>query len=127
MNKKIIYTSKAPEAIGAYSQAVLVGNTLYCSGQIPLIPETMELIGESIDEQIAQVFDNLSAVVDAAGGDLDSFVKLNVYLTDLSHFAKVNKKMTELFATPYPARAAVEVKGLPKNVLIEIEGVALIG
>lgn len=122
--KKIIYTKNAPQAIGAYSQAVLMDKTLYCSGQIPLVPETMQVVSQNIDEQINQVFENLKAVVTEAGGDLNSFIKLNVYLTDLSHFAKVNEAMVKLFNQPYPARAAVQISALPKNVMIEIEGIA---
>lgn len=120
--KTIIATSNAPSAIGSYSQAVRVGDTVYLSGQIGLIPASMTL-AEGIDAQIAQVFDNLKAVVEAAGGGLNDIVKLNVYLVDLAHFGKVNDAMSRYFQTPYPARAAVGVKDLPRGALVEAEAV----
>jgi len=106
-NKAVIHTDKAPAAIGTYSQAVKVNNTVYLSGQIPLIPETMELVEGDISVQIRQVFDNLSEVCAASGGDLSNIVKLNIFLTDLSNFATVNQVMGEYFQQPYPARAAI--------------------
>ncbi|MCO7224578.1 RidA family protein [Pleionea sp. CnH1-48] len=126
MTKKIIATDKAPAAIGTYSQAVKAGNTVYLSGQIPLIPETMELVTESIEAQIHQVFKNLSAVAEAAGGSLQDVVKLNIFLTDLSCFATVNDIMAQYFAEPYPARAAIGVKELPKGSEVEMDAVLYI-
>ena len=126
MKREIISTEQAPKAIGTYSQAVKVGNTVYLSGQIPLDPETMQLKNSSIGEEIHQVFKNLKAVAQAAGGDMKDFVKVNVYLTDLSNFAEVNKAMAEYFHEPYPARAAVGVKELPRGANVEIEGVMVI-
>jgi reactive intermediate/imine deaminase len=123
MAREIIRTDRAPQAIGTYSQAVKVGNTVYLSGQIPLLPESMELVGEAFEAQARQVFDNLSAVCQAAGGALDDIVKLNIYLTDLVHFPTVNQVMAGYFSEPYPARAAVGVAQLPKGAQIEIEGV----
>ena len=123
MAREIISTDQAPEAIGTYSQAVKVGNTVYLSGQIPLVPETMEMIEGDIEAQIRRVFDNLSAVAAAAGGSLADIAKLNIFLTDLSNFAKVNEVMAEYFQQPYPARAAVEVAGLPRNAGVEMDGV----
>jgi reactive intermediate/imine deaminase len=123
MTKEIIQTHKAPKAIGTYSQAVKVGQTVYLSGQIPLVPETMTIVEGDITAQIIQVFDNLKAVAEAAGGDFSDFVKLNVYLTDLSHFPLVNEIMGNYFQEPYPARAAVGVAALPKNVAVEMDGV----
>lgn len=125
MQKTIISTKKAPEAIGTYSQAVdITGNsTIYLSGQIPLVPETMEMVEGDISTQIHQVFKNLSAVCEAANGNLNNLVKLNVFLTDLNHFSTVNEIMAQYFNTPYPARAAVGVKALPKGALIEMDGV----
>ena len=123
MTKTIIKTDKAPRAIGTYSQAVRINDTVYLSGQIPLIPETMEIIEGDISVQIRQVFDNLKAVVDAAGGDFFDIVKLNVFLTDLSHFPIVNEIMAEYFSQPYPARAVVGVAALPKGVSIEIDAI----
>ena len=122
MSKKIIATPNAPAAIGTYSQAVQVGGTVYLSGQIGLDPQTMTLV-EGIDAQIVRVFDNLKAVAEAAGGSLADVVKLNVYLTDLANFAKVNEVMARYFAEPFPARAAVGVKELPKGALVEADGV----
>jgi reactive intermediate/imine deaminase len=123
MAREIISTDQAPAAIGTYSQAVKVGNTVYLSGQIPLVPETMELIECDIEAQIRRVFDNLSAVAAAAGGSLSDIAKLNIFLTDLGNFAKVNEVMAEYFQQPYPARAAVEVAGLPRNAGVEMDGV----
>lgn len=123
MTKTIIDTDKAPRAIGTYSQAVRINDTVYLSGQIPLIPETMEIIEGDISVQIRQVFDNLKAVIDAAGGDFFDIVKLNVFLTDLSHFPIVNEIMAEYFSQPYPARAVVGVAALPKGVSIEIDAI----
>ena len=123
MKKEIIVTDKAPQAIGTYSQAVKVGKTVYLSGQIPLIPETMELLEGSVEEQIHQVFKNLSALVSAAGGDLSNIVKLNIFLTDLSNFATVNQVMAKYFDEPYPARAAIGVAELPKGAAVEMDGV----
>ena len=123
MAREIISTDQAPAAIGTYSQAVKVGNTVYLSGQIPLVPETMEMIEGDIEAQIRRVFDNLSAVAAAAGGSLVDIAKLNIFLTDLGNFAKVNEVMAEYFQQPYPARAAVEVAGLPRNAGVEMDGV----
>jgi reactive intermediate/imine deaminase len=121
--KEVIATDKAPQAIGTYSQAVRTGSTVYLSGQIALIPETMELKEGEISERIHQVFKNLSAVCEAAGGSLQDIVKLNIFLTDLSHFATVNEIMAQYFEQPYPARAAVGVKELPKGTDVEMDGV----
>jgi len=126
MKKTIIETNLAPQAIGTYSQAVKIDDTVYLSGQIPLIPETMEVIEGDISVQIKQVFDNLSAVAKAAGGHLFDIVKLNVFLTDLSHFPIVNEIMSEYFEKPYPARAAIGVAALPKDVDIEIDAIMII-
>ena len=123
MAKQIITTEKAPQAIGTYSQAVKVDNTVYLSGQIPLIPETMELVDGDIAEQIHRVFDNLAAVAQAAGGSLDHVVKLNVFLTDLGNFALVNEIMATRFQPPYPARAAVGVAALPRGAAVEMDAV----
>ena len=125
MIKEIINTNAAPAAIGSYSQAVRVGDTVYLSGQIGLNPITMHLV-ESVTEQIHQVFQNLQAVAIAAGGSLEDVVKLNVYLTDLSHFAKVNEIMAEYFMLPYPARAAVGVAALPRGAAVEADGVLVL-
>ncbi len=121
--KSIISTDKAPSAIGTYSQAVKVNNTVYLSGQIPLIPETMEVIEGDFASQAEQVFKNLVAVCEAAGGEINNMVKVNIFLTDLSNFATVNEVMSKYFSQPYPARAAVQVSRLPKDVAIEIDGV----
>lgn len=125
-NKSIIQTENAPEAIGTYSQAVKVGDTVYLSGQIPLVPETMELVGGEIDHQIKQVFDNLKAVCEAAGGDLSNIVKLNIFLTDLNNFATVNGIMATYFERPYPARAAIGVASLPKGAEVEMDGILVL-
>ncbi len=127
MSRSIISTSQAPAAIGTYSQAIRVGRTVYLSGQIPLDPETMELVAGPIEKQIRQVFDNLSAVARAAGGSLADVVKLNVYLVDLDNFAKVNEVMAEYFSAPYPARAAVGVAALPKGAEVEADAVLDLG
>ncbi len=123
MSREIISTDKAPQAIGTYSQAVKVGSTVYLSGQIALIPETMEIVEGGIEAQIHQVFKNLSAVCEAAGGSLQQIAKLNIFLTDLSNFTTVNAIMAEYFEQPYPARAAIGVKELPKAVGVEMDGV----
>ncbi len=121
--KIIIATDKAPQAIGTYSQAVKVGSTVYLSGQIPLNPETMEMVSDEFDAQVVQVFDNLTAVCAAAGGSLSDIVKLNIFMTDLSNFATVNEIMGRYFEQPYPARAAIGVSQLPKGSLVEMDGV----
>ena len=121
MTKSIIRTDNAPAAIGTYSQAVAVGNLVFLSGQIPLVPETMELISESFREQAQQAFQNLAAVAAAAGGSLNDLVKINIYLTDLNNFHLVNEVMGELFREPFPARAAVGVSALPRGAEIEVE------
>lgn len=123
MAKTIINTDKAPQAIGTYSQAVKVNNTVYLSGQIPLVPETMEMVEGDIEAQIRRVFDNLTAVCEAAGGSLQDIAKLNIFLTDLSNFATVNLIMAEYFEQPYPARAAIGVAQLPKDAAVEMDGV----
>ena len=123
MVKEIISTDKAPQAIGTYSQAVKTGSTVYLSGQIPLIPETMEMIEGDIRQQIHRVFQNLQAVANAAGGDLVDIVKLNVFLTDLSDFPQVNEVMAEYFQQPYPARAAIGVSALPKDAGVEMDAI----
>ncbi len=125
-NKAVIHTDKAPAAIGTYSQAVKAGNTVYLSGQIPLIPETMELVEGGFEAQADQVFKNISAVVEASGGELADIVKLNIYLTDLSNFPIINEVMSRYFQQPYPARAAVGISELPKGSLVEIEGVVVL-
>ncbi|NOQ90633.1 MAG: RidA family protein [Gammaproteobacteria bacterium] len=123
MAKEIISTDKAPQAIGTYSQAVKTGSTVYLSGQIPLVPETMEMVEGDIRLQIHRVFQNLQAVANAAGGDLSDIVKLNIFLTDLSNFPQVNEVMAEYFQQPYPARAAIGVSALPKDAGVEMDGV----
>jgi reactive intermediate/imine deaminase len=121
MSKQIISTADAPAAIGIYSQAVRVGNTIWVSGQIPLDPVTKELVSGDIEAQIRKVFDNLKAIVIASGATLDDVVKATVFLIDLSHFALVNKVMAEYFREPYPARAAVGVSALPRGAQVEVE------
>jgi len=121
MGKQIISTADAPAAIGTYSQGVRVGNTIWISGQIPLDPRTQSLVTGDIDVQARRVFDNLKAIVDAAGATFDDVVKATVFLTDLSHFALVNQIMAEYFSEPYPARAAVGVAALPRGAQIEVE------
>ena len=123
MPRQIIATDNAPKAIGTYSQAVKIDSTVYLSGQIPLLPDTMELTGEDIRQQIVQVFTNLQAVAEAADGSLADIVKLNVYLTDLQHFPLINEIMAEFFQQPYPARAAVGVAQLPKGAQVEMDAV----
>ena len=123
MNREVITTDKAPDAIGTYSQAVKVNNTVYMSGQIPLVPETMELVEGDIAANIRRVFDNLQAVAQAAGGSLKDVAKLNIFLTDLSHFPTVNEVMAEYFSQPYPARAAIGVASLPKDAPVEMDAV----
>jgi reactive intermediate/imine deaminase len=124
-NKYVIQTPDAPAAIGTYSQAVRVDNTVYLSGQIGLDPNTMMMV-EGVEAQVHRVFQNLRAVADAAGGSLNDMVKLNIYLTDLAHFAKVNEIMATYFHQPYPARAAVGVASLPRNALVEADGVLIL-
>lgn len=126
MSKTVIHTDQAPAAIGAYSHAIRTGNTVYLSGQIPLVPETMQLVSENFEEQAHQVFKNLRAVCEAAGGSLNDIVKLNAYLTDLSHFATFNAVMEQYFAVSYPARAAVGVASLPRGALVEAEAVLVL-
>lgn len=123
MSKRIIHTDRAPKAIGTYSQAVQVGKTVYLSGQIPLDPVSMTLVEGGMDLQIRRVFDNLSAVAEAAGGSLNDIVKLNIFLTDLAHFPLVNEIMAGYFAEPYPARAAIGVASLPRGAGVEMDGV----
>lgn len=125
MSRQVIHTENAPAAIGTYSQAILVGNTLYLSGQIGLDPYSMELV-DGIEAQIRRVFDNLKAVCEAAGGTLADIAKLNIFLTDLSNFQLVNQIMGEYFAQPYPARAALGVASLPKGALVEMDGIVII-
>ena len=127
MTRTIISTDAAPQAIGTYSQAVRCGTSVYLSGQIPLVPETMELVAGDMEAQIRRVFDNLAAVAAAAGGTLDDVAKLNIYLTDLGHFALVNTIMAEYFNEPYPARAAVGVTSLPRGALVEMDAVMELG
>ncbi len=126
MTRRIISTPNAPAAIGTYSQAVQAGDTVYLSGQIGLDPASMQLV-EGFEAQTVRVFDNLKAVAEAAGGSLADAVKLNIYLTDLANFAKVNEIMSRYFAEPYPARAAVGVKELPKGALVEADAVLVLG
>ncbi|MCI2963654.1 RidA family protein [Shewanella sp. N2AIL] len=121
--KIIIVTENAPAAIGTYSQAVKVGSTVYLSGQIPLVPSTMQIVSDDFEAQVVQVFENLTAVCTAAGGSINDIVKLNIFLIDLSHFAKVNEIMSRYFSQPYPARAAIGVKQLPKDSQVEMDGV----
>ncbi|MDH5179424.1 MAG: RidA family protein [Gammaproteobacteria bacterium] len=123
MAREIIHTDKAPQAIGTYSQAVKVGKTVYLSGQIPLVPESMELVAGDMEAQIRRVFDNLQAVAVAAGGGLQDVAKLNVFLTDLTHFPLVNQIMAEYFQQPYPARAAIGVASLPKGAAVEMDAI----
>ena len=125
-NKATIQTESAPVAIGTYSQAIKVNNTVYLSGQIPLDPVTMEMVSEDFTEQAHQVFKNLAAVLNAADGELKDIVKLNIFLTDLSNFAQVNEVMAQYFSEPYPARAAIGVKQLPKDAQIEADAIAVI-
>ncbi|QHS11026.1 RidA family protein [Sinimarinibacterium sp. NLF-5-8] len=125
--KNAIHTDRAPAAIGTYSQAIAVGQTVYLSGQIALDPQTQEMVTDSFEAEVHQVFRNLRAVCEAAGGRLLEVVKLTIYLTDLSHFSTVNKIMLDYFEQPYPARAAVGVKELPKGARVEADGIMVIG
>jgi reactive intermediate/imine deaminase len=121
--REVITTDAAPKAIGTYSQAIRAGRTVYLSGQIPLDPATGELVGGDMEAQVRRVFENLKAVAQAAGGDLGSIAKLNVYLVDLGHFQLVNRLMSEYVPQPYPARAAVGVAALPRGATVEIDGI----
>ena len=125
-NKATIQTEKAPAAIGTYSQAIKVNSTVYLSGQIPLDPVTMQMVEGDMRAQIVRVFDNISAVCEASGGSLKDIVKLNIFLTDLAHFALVNEVMATYFVQPYPARAAVGVKALPRGALVEMDAVMVL-
>ncbi len=125
-NRAVISTPDAPEAIGPYSQAIKVGNTVWLSGQIPLVPGTMEVVSGDISAQARQVFSNLAAIAEAAGGSLDRAVKINISLTDLNHFTAVNEVMASFMQEPYPARACVEVAALPKGVDIEVEAILVV-
>ena len=125
-NRAVISSPNAPEALGPYSQAVKVGNTVWCSGQIPLVPETMEIVAGDITAQATQVFKNLSAVAEAAGGGLNAAVKINISLIDMADFAAVNEVMMAFVSEPYPARACVQVAALPKGVAIEVEAILAI-
>ncbi|HEY2807864.1 MAG TPA: RidA family protein [Steroidobacteraceae bacterium] len=127
MTRQIIHTERAPQAIGTYSQAVRVGDTVYLSGQVPLDPATMQMVTGDIEAQIRRVFENLKAVAEAAGGSLAQAVKVNVYLTDLANFAKVNEVMAQFCPQPYPARAAVGVAQLPRGAQVEIECILQLG
>ncbi len=127
MSRQIIHTDKAPQAIGTYNQAVRAGDTVYLSGQIPLNPESMQLVSGDIEAEIRQVFENLKSVAEAAGGTLANAVKVNVFLTDLAHFAKVNEIMALYCPQPYPARAAVGVAQLPRGARVEIECILFLG
>jgi reactive intermediate/imine deaminase len=126
MTRKTIQTDMAPQAIGTYSQAVRCGDSVYLSGQIPLVPQTMELVDGGMEAQIRRVFDNLSAVAAAAGGSLADVVKLNIYLVDLGQFALVNQVMAGYFKEPYPARAAVGVAALPRDAQVEMDAVMVL-
>ncbi|SDJ90976.1 reactive intermediate/imine deaminase [Ferrimonas sediminum] len=125
-DKIVIATENAPAAIGTYSQAIKAGNTVYISGQIPLNPDTMEMVGDDFDSQVVQVFDNLKAVCEAAGGSLQHIAKLNIFMVDLANFAKVNEVMGQYIQQPYPARAAIGVKELPKGSLVEMDAVMIL-
>jgi reactive intermediate/imine deaminase len=127
MSRQIIHTAQAPAAIGPYSQAVRAGNTVYFSGQIPLDPATGDLVEGDISAQARRSFDNLKAVAEAAGGSLGEIVRLGLYLTDLSQFAAVNAVMQEYFSAPFPARSTIEVSGLPRGALFEVEAVMVLG
>ena len=126
MTKEIISTNNAPQAIGPYSQAVKAGNLMFISGQIPLDPKSGDLVSQSIEDQAKQVLENVKSICEAAGCSLDDIVKISIFLTDLSNFAVVNDMMKEYFSEPYPARATVEVSGLPLEVNVEIEAIVLI-
>ncbi|MEW4983375.1 MAG: RidA family protein [Cycloclasticus sp.] len=127
MQKIVIHTDSAPEAIGTYSQAIKIDQTVYLSGQIPLVAETMVLVTGDIGDQIEQVLKNLTSVAQAAGGSLSDIVKLNIYLTDMADFPVVNEKMAEYFSQPYPARAAIGVAALPKDCSVEMDAVMVLG
>jgi len=127
MKKEVVSSNKAPQAIGTYSQAIKVGNTVYLSGQIPLVPGMTELEKGDIRAQVARVFENLQAVANAAGGDLSNVVKLNVFLTDLGNFPVVNEVMAKYFQQPYPARAAVGVAALPRGAPVEMDAIMVLG
>jgi len=127
MTREIIQTDAAPAAIGTYSQAVKCGNTVYLSGQIPLDPKTMTLLNATIEDEIHQVFKNLAAVAEASGGSLADIAKLNVFLTDLAHFAKVNEIMGQYIKPPYPARAAIGVASLPRGARVEADAILVLG
>ena len=127
MQKIVIHTDSAPEAIGTYSQAIKIDQTVYLSGQIPLVAETMVLVTGDIGDQIEQVLKNLTSVAQAAGGSLSEIVKLNIYLTDMADFPVVNEKMAEYFSQPYPARAAIGVAALPKDCSVEMDAVMVLG
>jgi len=126
MTREIISTDQAPQAIGTYSQAVKVDNTVYISGQIPLVPETMELVEGEFADHVRRVFQNLSAIAEAAGGNINDCVKLNIFLADLSNFVTVNEVMAEFFTQPYPARAALEVSALPKGAQVEADAIMVL-
>lgn len=126
MSKTVISSDKAPAAIGTYSQAIKAGNTVYLSGQIPLDPQTMNLVSDDFEAQTVQVFENLKAVIEAAGGSFQDVVKLNIFLTDLTHFAKVNEIMGRYFQQPYPARAAIGVAALPRGAQVEMDGILVL-
>ena len=123
---EVITTAEAPSAIGTYSQAVKAGNVVYVSGQIPLVPETMEVLQADFKRQVKQVFDNLHAVIDAAGGSFSQVVKLTIYLTDMDNFAQVNEVMSDVWSTPYPARALIGVSQLPRDVAIEMDAIVVL-
>ncbi len=123
MTREVISTDKAPQAIGTYSQAVKIDSTVYISGQIPLVPETMEMIDGEFAEHVRQVFKNLAAITEAAGGNINDCAKVNIFLTDLNNFTTVNEVMAEFFTQPYPARAAIEVSALPKGAVVEADAV----
>ncbi len=123
----MIGTNNAPKAIGTYSQAIKAGNAVYLSGQIPLVPDSMALVSDDFTKQTHQVFKNLQAVTEAAGGSLDQIVKLTIYLTSMDHFAIVNEVMSQYFQKPYPARAVIAVSALPKQVSIEIDAIMVLG
>ncbi|MFO7787246.1 MAG: RidA family protein [Halospina sp.] len=125
-NKSIIQTDSAPEAIGPYSQAVKAGDTVYLSGQIPLDPQTMDLVPGGFEAQVKRVFENLKAVCEASGGNIQDLVKLNIYLTDMGNFAIVNEIMTTVFTEPYPARAAIGVAALPKGAQVEMDAIMVL-
>jgi len=121
--KESIYTKKAPNPIGTYSQAIKIGNTVYISGQIPIDPKTGEIVKGNFDDQVKQSLSNVNEIVKAAGGNIDDIVKVSVYLSDINNFARLNEEMKAMFHLPYPARSVVEIKSLPKNAMVEIEAV----